>query len=258
MKNLKHIDFPIFSTGEMMRISVRRTLAQVASPFQEILVVDAEDHGKCLILDNEMQCAESDHDLYDSEMLKLLRNEDETLLILGGGDGYVAQKAIAQNEKLSIIIADLDIQVINVSRELLGQKIFDHPRVTVCVEDALEYLQDALTIIHGKYDGIVCDLTDSPIGRKEFQDFMLFYEELVQLSYENLTANGWISIQAGASDTNNHHINAGSILQELLASQYAEVFKSDMFIPSYGEQCAFLHARKQSMARDKGTPKWKK
>jgi spermidine synthase len=246
LSDLKYIELPIHSACSAMRLQIRKTLAHVSSPFQDILVIDSEDHGKCLILDNEIQSAESDHHLYDEEMLKLLKNDDKRLLILGGGDGYVAQKAISHNERLRITMVEMDAEVIRCSSQHLGQQIFEHPSVDIYTEDALEFLQAARNATDGKYDGIVCDLTDSPIGKRELDDFSSFYEQLIPISVRSLTPDGWFSIQAGASKTNNHHINAVSILEKLLLRHFRHVFRSDLLIPSYGEECAFLAATRKN------------
>ncbi len=125
MSRYQYQEVPIFSTGEIGKLKIINVLAKVVSPFQEITVIDSAEYGKCLIIDNVLQCSEADHQIYDREMLKLLSTDDKNIAILGGGDGYIAQMAIQTNPRLSVTVVELDPEVVNCSRIYLGQTIFN-------------------------------------------------------------------------------------------------------------------------------------
>lgn len=245
LENLKYLELPIFSTGEKMKVKIKEILHKEKSDFQEILIVDSKDYGRCLIIDGVMQCAESDHIIYDQELLKPLKKMDKKILILGGGDGYVAQTALKKNPDLNIRIVDLDLAVIKSCRLNMDQKIFEDFRVKLSVEDAFHYLKNTANKINGKFDGIVCDLTDAPIGRKAKRDFEKFYSDIIGFSLQLLNKGGWISIQAGASKNTSHYIDTVKIIEEMLKRHFKNVKRSDIFVPSYGESCAFLFGEKQ-------------
>jgi spermidine synthase len=240
----KYLELPIFSTGEKMELKIKEILYKEKSDFQEILIVDSKEHGKCLIIDGVMQCAESDHELYDRELLKPLKKTDKKILILGGGDGYVAQTALQKNSDLNVKIVDLDLAVVKSCRINMDQKIFDDSRVNLSVEDAFHYLKNTVDKVNGKFNGIICDLTDAPIGRRNKRDFERFYSELIKLSSDHLKTGGWISVQAGASKNTPYYIDAVGIIEKLLKKYFKNTKRSDIFIPSYGESCAFLFGRK--------------
>ncbi len=239
-----YLELPIFSTGSTMKVRLNRVLSRVSSQFQDILVANSEEFGKCLIIDNVMQCAENDHEIYDREMLKPLGNNDSRLVILGGGDGYIAQMVLAANPHSRVTVVDLDALVIAACETHLGLDVFRDPRATFCIEDVTVYLQSQGDNAPHHCDGIVCDLTDSPVGSDDRDTFEEFYEKLISLSYDNLNDRGWMSVQAGASGTTGRHIDAAEILTTILSRRFREVSRSDALVPSFGEQCAFLFARK--------------
>lgn len=108
------------------------------------------------------ECSERDHELYDRTMLHRLNSGDRRLLIIGGGDGYIAATAMHLNPSLEeITVVDLDGEVVNACRAHLHQTIFDHAGVNLVVQDALQLMEQHEK---GGYDGIICDLTASPVG----------------------------------------------------------------------------------------------
>jgi spermidine synthase len=239
-----YLELPIFSTGDTMKLRFNRVLSRGSSQFQDILVVNSSEFGRCLIIDNVMQCAESDHEIYDREMLKPLGIQDSSLVILGGGDGYIAQMALRTNPHSSVTVVDLDDMVVAACETHLGLGVFHDPRVTLHVEDVTDYLQSRGNAALHQCDGIVCDLTDSPVGSENKPTFEAFYENLIDLSYDSLSDRGWMSLQAGASGTTGGHIDAAAILSNILSKKFKKVSRSDVNVPSFGEPCAFLFARK--------------
>lgn len=235
---------PVFKTGEEIKTPIKRIIGNIKSDFQEILFIDTEEFGKCLIIDGLTQTSDNDHEIYDRAILKPLGKNDKDILILGGGDGYVAEMALKNNSNLNIKIVDLDVEVIHGCKKYLGQKVFENPRVKLYIEDGFNYLKNTIKK-NGKLDGIVCDLTDEPIRKKDQKDFEKFYGEIFSLSEKALKKDGWISLQAGASEVSSGHIDAVAILKRLLAKNFKDVSRKDILIPSFGEENAFLYARKK-------------
>lgn len=235
------LSLPIFCDNSEMEIEVTETLYQTSSKFQEILIVDTPKFGKCLIIDGVLQSAESDHALYDHALLSQLRQSDRNILILGGGDGFIAETALDQNPNLQVIMIDLDPAVIQGAQLALGQKVFGDPRLNLVIGDAVQFLKSDTAI----YDGIVCDLTDTPIGtNSEREKFEAFFQEVIGSSKERLDKDGWISIQAGATIATEKFIDEADIVGIILTEHFGHVSKADVHIPSYGETCSFLHASK--------------
>lgn len=245
MTQPKYLELPIFSTGEKMKIGIKKILHHKKSDFQDILIADTNDFGRCLILDNIMQCSENDHNLYDQEILKMMKKTDKNILVLGGGDGYVAETALRINPRVKVRMFELDVEVINGSKKYLGQKIFDHKNVELYIGDALHYLK----VFNGrdaeKFDGLVCDFTGEPITKHEQKKFENFYTYIIKLSKKVLKKGGWIAVQAGDSDVEKKYIDGAKILESLLKKEFTNVTRSDIAIPSYGENDAFLFGKKE-------------
>jgi spermidine synthase len=244
MSSLAQIELPVFCDETTMALSIIRVLANVASPFQEIMVVESVEHGKCLLLDGALQFAESDHKMYDQEMLKPLNQQDKTVLILGGGDGNVAEMAIGINPDLAVTLVDLDSGVVDLCKTYFSRNVFDNPQLKLQIQDALDYLKTASVNGNGKFDGIVCDLTDVPVGSKSISEFNIFFEDLIPLSYKLLRLNGWISIQAGPAKVASKTVNTSKIIEDLLLNHFGSTSRAEIFIPSYGEEWTFLFSRK--------------
>ncbi|MFA6383228.1 MAG: adenosylmethionine decarboxylase [Parcubacteria group bacterium] len=240
-RGYQFLNLPIFCNGDMMKIEINKVLHEVQSDFQKIVIADTKEYGKCLIIDDVMQTAETDHEIYDSEMLRQMKKTDKNILILGGGDGYVAQIALRNNPKLNIDIIDLDIEVVKSAQKFLNQVVFDDKKVNLSIGDALHFLKVGDKL----YDGIACDLTDTPIGtKKEAIEFKKFFEKILALSKNRLRNGGWVSVQSGASCTAEGFIDEAAIIEKILQVNFTDITRSDVFIPSYGESCAFLFGKK--------------
>ena len=235
---------PVFHNGDELKVNIKKVIGKIKSGFQEILFLDTEKFGKCLLIDGIVQASEKDHETYDKSILNELKKEDRKLLILGGGDGYVADMALKMNPKLNIKVVDLDVEVVHGCKKYLGQKVFEDSRVRINIEDAFNFLKTTIKR-NGKFDGIVCDLTDEPIRKKDEKNFKHFYEEIISLSKDALEKGGWISLQAGASEVTSGHINAVSILEKVLIKNFKDISRKDIMIPSFGEKNAFLYAREK-------------
>ena len=89
---------------------------------QHIEILDLEQFGKSLFIDNEIQVATSDEHLYSSTFvnsgLKLNSKKDKAAII-GGGDGGVARECISQSFGF-IDWYELDPEVVDVCNKHLG------------------------------------------------------------------------------------------------------------------------------------------
>jgi spermidine synthase len=244
MKNKKYLNCPIYSTGCHMQIKIDGAINEVKSTSQHIIVAESQEFGKILVIDSVVQCAEKDHEIYDKAILSKLGKKDKNLLILGAGSGYVPSLALKKNPKLKITIVDLDNEVVEFSKKFLGQRIFGNKNIDLRIEDALKYLEKAAK--EGKiFCGIVCDLTDTPVGAIEKAKFKRFYGEVIALSKRCLEKNGWLSIQAGAAEVSGSYLNGVDIIEKNLKKErFYCIIRKDFMIPSFGEKNAFLFGKK--------------
>lgn len=236
------INLPVFSAGNTMKIDVLEDIVKTETPYQKIHIIDTREFGRALIIDGLMQAAESDHELYDLELLKLMREDHCKLLILGGGDGFIGIQALKLFPNAQITIVDIDEQVTNYCNQYLHTAEEDKrllKQIRFMHTDAIQFLNTE----EQRYDGIVCDLTDAPVGAKELESFTDFYRDILSAAQSKLSSTGWMSLQAGSKETHDMHIPARTILRELVSKYFNAVEESCVFIPSYGEEWSFLCAQ---------------
>jgi spermidine synthase len=227
---MEYIEIPCYK-GARFKIAITSLVYQKRSPYQAIAVYDTDSFGRCLILDGDIQTAETDHEVYDKAILKRLSSESKRLLILGGGDGYVAEMALKMNPRVEITVVELDESVVNTCREYLGQRIFEHPQVRLLVDDAFRYMKETTD---KSYDGVLCDLTAFPVGYNDGK-FQEFYSTIFYLSRKLLKDTGWIGVYA---DSN------ADLLAEMIKKDFSKIEQFDVSIPSFGELCYFLYGSK--------------
>jgi spermidine synthase len=185
-----------------------------------------------------MQVSAHDHQQYDDLMCRCLKNSDKKVLILGGGDGFIAANLTRKNPGIQVKVVDLDPVVVDQVEKHFDQNVFDCPRAQLILGDAIQYVQNTTE----EFDGIICDLTDAPVGAAEEQEFHDFYEGIIRASQRILTGSGWISIQGGAAQVSANFIDAAEILSSILKRTYWDVECINALIPSFGEECVFLSA----------------
>ncbi len=149
------------------------------SPYQHLLVAEAEEFGRLLVLDGEIQFSELDEHVYH-EMLAyppylFSPKREKRVLILGGGDGLLASRLL--NLGLDVTIVDLDKEVVELSKKYfydMGAWALD--KAHVVIGDALTYTTDK------KFDVVYIDLTDFAdvpqlYSQSAFNHYKLFLTE---------------------------------------------------------------------------------
>ena len=242
---LQTIDIPIYKNNTKQTIKVHKKLAEIRSPFQKIQVLDLEDFGKTLLIDGITQVSETDTDLYDEAITEELDQSDEQILVLGGGDGFVAGKILEKNPKATVTVVELDPEVVYCARTYFDQgHIFDHPRVQLVIGDAMQFLK-ASAQSGRTYDGIVLDLTDNPVGGgKALTRLESFYTKLIKLSLPLLKKGGWMSSQAGVAKAERPLVTTYEVLQPLFEKSLTATREKEVLIPSFLEENVFLYGRK--------------
>lgn len=212
--------------GSVYKIRFKNLIYLIKSDFQEIAIYDTYGFGKCLFLNGVIQSAEKDHLDFDQVIVSHLRSTDREILILGGGDGHTAEIALKINPKLKITIIERDISVIKACKNHLEQNIYDNGNVHVVIGDAIDFLHE-----NGckKYDGIICDLTDSPLG---FDNNTIFYSIIYNKSLEILNDNGWFMAYIGCDK---------KVVEDIVRCNKGLKNNCSISIESFGEPCFFIH-----------------
>ena len=160
--------------------------------FVELL--ETHEHGRVLLMDQEVQFAESDEYRYHEMLVHpvmMLAGERPRVLILGGGDGLAAREVLKWGPS-EVDIVDYDEQFVRrFGMDLLrdmNQDSFFQPEVTYICADALD-------VFHGgmkQYDVILVDLPDPDGDMMEH-----LYKEVLKRCSIGLKPSGYLSIHVG-------------------------------------------------------------
>ena len=129
---------------------------------QHIEILELEQFGKSLFIDNEIQVAETDEYLYSSTFVNSgleLNSKKDKAAIIGGGDGGVARECISKNFGL-VDWYELDPEVVEVCDKYLskiGNKATEKNSVKCIWGDAFESIKN---VEDDTYDQIFVDLND--------------------------------------------------------------------------------------------------
>jgi spermidine synthase len=177
------------------RFAVKRELARVQSPFQDIVIFESESHGRVMVLDGCVQITEADEFTYQ-EMLAhvplLAHGAAKNVLIIGAGDGGVLRRVLQHRNVERAVMVEIDGEVIKLAKEFLpgiAAGAWDDKRADVIVGDGIAYVRDAPD---ASFDVIIVDSTDpAGVGEVLFSD--AFYRDSARI----LTAQGLIVNQCG-------------------------------------------------------------
>lgn len=220
-----------------IRYHIAQDVLRLRTAYQQLAIIDNPDFGRMLFLDNELQIASADAELYHQALLSPLKSLiPKRVAVLGGGDGGVLNALLAIGTE-SVFVVDIDEQVVAAAREHLtvicGQA-FDDPRVQLRICEASGFLAE-----HQGFDLIVCDLTTAPERLAHAQQAS-YYPRLFERIYTALNPGGVLSLQVGAGLDQQTHNRAA----ELLAPHFTELNWQKVFIPSFCESWLFVSAQK--------------
>jgi spermidine synthase len=142
--------------------SVNKTLYRGKTEYQKIELVDTEEFGRVLLLDNITQVVEKNDYQYHEPMVHPALSchpNPRSVLVIGGGDGGILREVLKYPSIHSVVIVELDEQVVNFSRQylpLISEGAFEDPRVTTVFCDGRSYVAQH----PAQFDIIIMDMTD--------------------------------------------------------------------------------------------------
>ncbi len=159
-------------------LKIKRTLHREKSAYQDIAVIETEQFGRMLVLDGTVQTSERDeyiyHEMITHVPLSISRNP-EKVLVVGGGDGGVVREVLKHESIRSVVLAEIDERVVEISKKYLpGISCgLDDRRVEVIIGDGIEYVRKNRDV----FDVIIVDSTD-PVGAAEGLFNIEFYKSI--------------------------------------------------------------------------------
>lgn len=239
MEKLLQVCSFVYKTGriEEMPIYLHRCLFAewVGSQFVQILMTDL---GLMMLINNVMQSAEDDNGAYENCMTSPLMSCDKEILIIGGGDGKLADKVHSLNPQAFITVVDIEKGIVELCRQYFRQTVFESKRVNLVIKDGSSFLEENLAC-KKKFDLILVDLTDEPVMSGDVE-FKAFYDRLIRLVFENLSAGGRVCIQAGAVEVCERLINPAVILHRILRKHFWKIEMLSSRVPSFEPDVALF------------------
>ncbi|SNR98373.1 spermidine synthase [Anaerovirgula multivorans] len=152
------------SPGLSVNWTVKKVLYEQQSDFQQVTILDLEEMGRALVLDNIIQVTLKDEFVYNEMITHVplfTHPAPERVLIIGGGDGGAAREAAKHATVKQVDMCEIDGKVIEACREHLPETSvsYDHPKVNLVIKDGVQFIKDH----PNTYDVIVIDSSD-PIG----------------------------------------------------------------------------------------------
>ncbi len=142
-----------------------RELAKMKTRFQDLEVHEFASYGRVLRLDGVFQTSDRDEFLYHEPLAHvpgIAIDGPKTALVIGGGDGGMAEELLKYNTLEKVVMVELDEGVVDASKEYLpgiSNGAFESPRLELRIEDGVAYIEKT----EEKFDQVILDLTD-PMG----------------------------------------------------------------------------------------------
>lgn len=158
-------------------LRVKRSLFQGRSEFQAVDVVETEEFGRALALEDAWMTSERDEAHYHEMIVHpalTSAKRIERVLVIGGGDGGTVREVLRYSEVKHVTMVELDKMVVDVCKEHLPSfnVPWNDPRLNVQFGDGIAYLNNYRG---APYDVILIDGSD-PVGPAEGLYASPFYE----------------------------------------------------------------------------------
>lgn len=221
----------------------RSKILELQTEFQHLLIVDTFSFGRALLLDNELQSAESDEFIYHEALVHpvlCLHGAPRSVLILGGGEGATLREVLRHRTVLRVVMVDIDEMVIQACRDHLPewtQGSFDDKRVALSIGDAGRYLSESTE----HFDVVISDISEIRRDPFSFQDKAADFYRLV---ISRLTSGGLYCSQIHSVSMPDHHL-FGVVLKKMRTC-FTSLRPYHALIPSMGHDLGFVVASAES------------
>lgn len=214
------------ATAETFRID--RVVYRDKTEHQDLVIFDNAVFGRILALDGIIQTTTGDEFVYH-EMIThlpiLAHGRAREVLVIGGGDGGVARRAMMHPGVSRVTMVEIDRGVVDLSKEWLPEissGAFDDDRLDLVIADGARFVKET----DRRFDVIVIDSTD-PIGPGEVLFTQEFYADC-----RTCLAPGGVFVNQAAVPT----LQAEEFLDiqtRLRGAGFADVWAFSASVPTY-------------------------
>ena len=198
------------------------------TPFQTLEMLDTPSFGRVMRLDDHFMTSEGEEFFYHECMAHpaaMAHPDPQQVLVIGGGDGGLAEELLKHNTVQRLVLAELDEAVIEVSKAQLQRVhngVWDDPRLQLQIGDGMAYV-DSTT---DRFDLILLDLTDphTPAGS-------LYSPEALERMRRVLNPGGALVLHLGSPVFHAEQVRS---LSQTLKATFAQVACYGTYVPLYG------------------------
>ena len=190
----------VLHDGFKVAYEVRDVVYDSKTSHQRLVVADTVTFGRVVSLDGITQVTTADEYAYH-EMLAhvpiLAHGNARRILIIGGGDGGMAEEVLKHKSVEHLTMVEIDAGVVDFARKHLptiNKNCFDDPRFNLVINDGREFARTS----DERFDVIIIDSTD-PVGPGEVLFTSEFYADCRRLLNDGgvlVTQNGVPYFQA--------------------------------------------------------------
>ncbi|XP_038613131.1 spermine synthase [Tachyglossus aculeatus] len=236
--------------GRLVEYDIDRVVFDQDSPFQNIKILHSKQFGNILVLNGDVNLAESD--LAYTQAIMGSGKEDYTgkeVLILGGGDGGILYEIVKLKPKM-VTMVEIDQMVIDNCKKYMRQTcgdVLDNLNgdcYQVLIEDCIPVLK-RYTKEGRLFDYVINDLTAVPISTSPEEDSTWdFLRLILDLSMKVLKQDGKYFTQGNCVNLT----EALTLYEEQLSRLYCpvEFSKKTVCVPSYMELWVFYTVWKKT------------
>ncbi len=177
-----------------IKIRIGRLLFDSKTEHQRLMLFESKTFGRVLTLDSVVQTTESDEFIYHEMMAHvpiLAHGGAKRVLIIGGGDGGMAEEVLKHAAVERVTMVEIDAGVVEFSKQYLPticKGAFDDERLDLVIADGAKFVAET----EQRFDVAIIDSTD-PIGPAE----VLFTEAFYGNVKRCLNDGGVIATQNG-------------------------------------------------------------
>jgi len=227
------------TAGLNINYHIKKHLFRKKSKYQQIDIIENDYFGRMLFLDRDLQIAESDAKKYNKTIVLPIVGRGGKLnnvLVLGGGDGGIADELLQQGAK-RVVLVDIDEEVVQACKKFMPKvwgAALNSQKVRVITGNAFDYLKRA-----GGFDAVIYDLTWHPeaVARISGAKFM---EGIFSNIKNCLRKNGIVTMQCCPEVDK----ETFSLINRVLKKYFKDIRFVKSFIPSYCANWVFASARR--------------
>ncbi|MDR2577606.1 MAG: polyamine aminopropyltransferase [Chitinispirillales bacterium] len=208
--------------------TIKKTLRKAATKYQKIELVETDELGNVLLLDDITQTADKNDYMYHEPMVHpamCSHPKPKSVLVVGGGDGGIVKEVLKYPSVKRVELAELDDGVVKFSRKYLGKVhggCFDDPRLTVNITDGRKFTEEH----PGEFDVVIMDMTD-PFGPSR----MLYTREFYRAVKRSMRDRSGIFVMHSESPVSRPE--AFACIQKTLGAVYKNVNPLYTYIQMY-------------------------